>query len=323
MIVEKSTVQIKEQFVVPESLDGMRLDACLANLLPDYSRNIMKRWITDGNVYINGNSCRPRDKVHTDDDIKIDAEMQDRTTAQAEAIDLVTVFEDEDVLVINKPPGLVAQPARGNWEGTLVNALLHHSPELSKLPRAGLIHRLDKDTSGLLVIAKTLQAHTWLVDQLQQREVKRMYWAIAQGELISGGTIEAAMGRHPKQRTKMAVVENGKPATTHYRILERFINFTLVNVQLETGRTHQIRVHFAHKGYPLLGDSVYNGRMNLPKKCPPEMIEAIRDFKRQALHAHSLGFIHPKTKVYQEWEAPLPDDMLKLLECLRKFKKET
>ena len=312
-----STVHIQHEIIIPDTLESARLDSALAELLPDYSRSVIKQWIEQGGVTRNQGSCKPRDKVTSGDLININIDIADRTTLTAEDMPLDIVFEDDDIIVINKPPGIVVHPGSGNWDGTLVNALLHHCPTLAKLPRAGLIHRIDKETSGLLVIAKTLSAHTWLVEQLQAREFKRIYWAVVQGEIISGGSIDAPIGRHPRQRTKMAVVQSGKPATTHYRIKERFPHYTLLTVQLETGRTHQIRVHLAHKGYSLIGDPTYSGRFSLPKQCPPELAEVLKSFKRQALHAQSLGFIHPKTKIFQEWTAPLPQDMLKLIESLR------
>ena len=230
---------------------------------------------------------------------------------------LEILYEDSALIVLNKPPGLVVHPGAGNREGTLVNALLHHAPELANVPRAGVVHRLDKDTSGLLVVARTLAAHTHLVAQLQARTVKREYFAIVAGVMTAGGTIEAPVGRHPSERTRMAVVVGGREAVTHYRVLERFRGHTYVRVNLETGRTHQIRVHMAHLHYPLVGDPTYGGRLRLPADSSSTLREALRHFKRQALHAGVLGLIHPESGAALQWDAPLPADMQQLLEALR------
>lgn len=317
--MSQSTVAIQHQLCISSALDGHRLDSAIAELLPAYSRSLIKQWITSNYITLNGQTCRPRDLVVTDDTVEINALVADRTEHSAEDIALEIIFEDDELLVLNKPAGLVVHPGNGNWDGTLVNALLYHCPMLKQLPRAGLVHRIDKDTSGLLIVAKTLSTHTYLVDQLQRREIKRQYYALVQGELISGGDIDAPIGRHPRQRIKMAVVHNGKPAITHYRIAERFNHYTLLDVRLETGRTHQIRVHMAHLNYPLVGDTVYNPRFQLPKHCPEMVRQAVREFKRQALHAYGLGVIHPETKIFQQWTAPMPQDMLNLLEDIRNW----
>ena len=313
---------IRHQLIIDQTHSGRRLDSVIAELLPDYSRSLIKQWINEQAVVRNGQVCRPRDPVITDDVIEINATVRDRTQQIAQAITLDILHEDEALIIVNKPAGLVVHPGNGNWQGTLVNALLHHCPELAHLPRAGLIHRIDKDTSGLLAIAKTLASYTSMVNALQQREVKRQYVALVQGEPISGGTINIPIARHPRQRTKMSVMPNGKEAITHYRLNERFKHYTLLDVQLETGRTHQIRVHLAHAGYPLVGDSVYNPRYQLPKKCPETLLNTIRGFKRQALHAHQLGLIHPQQGQFLQWTAPLPEDMLNLIDVLRTWQTE-
>lgn len=302
---------------VPDELAGMRLDQALAELFPDYSRSKLQTWIKAGRVRVNDAALKPKDRVEGGEAVSLDAEPETVTRCDAEAIALDIVYEDKALLVVNKPAGLVVHPAAGNWGGTLQNALLHHDPKLAALPRAGIVHRIDKDTSGLLMVAKTLQAHHSLVGQLQERSIEREYLAIAQGRMTAGGTVDAPIGRHPVDRKRNAVRESGKEAVTHYRVLERFGHYTLIRLQLETGRTHQIRVHMEHIHYPLLGDPVYGGRFRLPPQCPPELEQQLRGFKRQALHAAKLGLQHPVSGDYLEWEAPLPDDMAQLLEALR------
>ncbi|MGE5492867.1 MAG: 23S rRNA pseudouridine(1911/1915/1917) synthase RluD [Actinomycetota bacterium] len=296
---------------VPDELAGRRLDQALAELLPQYSRNRLQSWVKDGQVQVDGAAeTEPKRKLRGGESVVVSAAPDIEALAeQAEDIPLSIVYEDDALLVIDKPAGLVVHPGSGNWSGTLMNALLHHCPAVEQVPRAGIVHRLDKETSGLLVVAKTLEAQTDLVRQLQARTVKRQYLAVAAGVLERDGRVEAPIGRHPVQRIKMAVVSEGrggKPAVTRYRVLERFARCTLVECSLETGRTHQIRVHMAHLGHPLVGDPVY-GRTD--RQLPP--------FHRQALHAARLGLIHPVTGEAMHWEAPLPEDMRELLEKLR------
>jgi 23S rRNA pseudouridine1911/1915/1917 synthase len=312
---------INLQAEVPESLIGRRLDQVTAELFSDYSRVRLQDWIRTGQVLVDGVAKRPRDHVRAGQIITLAATLaiaEERW--QAEPITLDIIYEDEALLVINKPVGLVVHPAAGNPDHTLVNALLYQCPELTHVPRAGIVHRLDKDTSGLLVVAKTLTAHAQLVRQLQAHKVKREYEAIVTGILISGGTIDAPLGRHTVHRKKRAVLEWGKPAITHYRVLERFQAHTRVKVQLETGRTHQIRVHMAHIHHPLIGDAVYGGRFQIPRGASEELIKTLRAFKRQALHAQHLSLVHPLTKKTIEWFAPIPADMQVLLDVLRQDK---
>jgi 23S rRNA pseudouridine1911/1915/1917 synthase len=308
---------IKLQSHIPEPLAGRRLDQALAQLFPEYSRARIQQWIETGKVLVNGQVKRSRDKVVAHQLVTIDVEMVKQDIWQPQAIPLTIVYEDEELLVINKPAGLVVHPGTGNPENTLINALLHYAPELAHLPRAGIVHRLDKDTSGLLVVARSLTAHHDLVKQLQARQVKREYEAIACGVLTAGGTVTTQIGRHPTQRTRMAVVSAGKPAITHYRVVERFRAHTHLQVSLETGRTHQIRVHMAYLKHPLFGDATYGGKTKLLSNPSPELIDMIKNFKRQALHACALGLVHPRTKHACYWKIPLPNDMQLLLEILR------
>jgi 23S rRNA pseudouridine1911/1915/1917 synthase len=302
---------------IPEEMSDLRLDQALARLFPDYSRSRLQAWIKAGQVMINGAALKAKDKICTGQEIHINAELIAETTSLPQAISLDILYEDDSIIVINKPAGLVVHPGTGNASYTLLNALLHHHPESVHLPRAGIVHRLDKETSGVLVVAKTLQAHTALVNQLHERTVKREYLAIVNGTLISGGTIDQPMDRHPRQRTKMAVVEDGKPAITHYRISERFPAHTALKVFLETGRTHQIRVHMAHIHHPLVGDPVYGGRLKLPANTSEACREALRSFKRQALHAKKLTLDHPETLEEISFKAPVPEDILALIACLK------
>lgn len=301
---------------VPEELAGMRLDQCLAEIFPDYSRSKLQTWVKAGRVLVDGEQRKGRDKLDGGEEIELDAEAEVVLECDAEDIPLDIVYEDDALLIINKPAGLVVHPAVGNWHGTLVNALLHHAPKLDTLPRAGIVHRLDKDTSGLLMVAKTLQAHTSLVEQLQERTITREYLALVKGWMTAGGTVDEPIGRHPVDRKRNAVRRDGKEAITHYRLEQRFKRHTLIRVKLETGRTHQIRVHMAHINYPLVGDPVYGGRFQMPAECSPALAEALRNFKRQALHAAKLGLDHPQTGEYFEWEQPMPDDMQNLIKLL-------
>lgn len=308
--------QINKETVVLEGMKGMRLDSAVAELFPEYSRSRLQDWIKAGELTVNGDIWKPKTKVKGGEILRLSALLVPEASWQAEAIALDIRYEDDDILVLNKAPGLVVHPGAGNQDGTLLNALLHHAPQLALVPRAGIVHRLDKDTSGLLVVAKTLEAHHSLVDQLSARSVRRQYEAIAVGVMTGGGTVTAPIDRHSHQRTKMAVVEGGKEAITHYRLVSRFRGHTHIRVSLETGRTHQIRVHMASIQYPLLGDDLYGGRLRHPKGATPELLEALRNFKRQALHAGKLGLTHPSTGEWLEWEAELPDDMAKILEIL-------
>lgn len=302
--------------VVPQDAAGQRLDQVLAALFPDFSRTRLQQWIRKGHVTVDGRTLSARDKVWGGECIAVRVEEEDEVSWSGEAIPLDIIYEDEAILVINKPPGLVVHPGAGNSKGTLVNALLYYAPELSKVPRAGVVHRLDKDTSGLLVIARTQTAQKHLVAQLQSRTMKREYSAIVVGKMTAGGSVETNIGRHPVERTRMAVVKNGREARTRYRVVQRFRYHTYIKVLLETGRTHQIRVHMAYLHYPLVGDPTYGGRLRFPAGASVQLQEALRQFKRQALHAGELGLIHPMTNASMRWDAPLPVDMQKLLEVL-------
>lgn len=301
---------------IPEELAGMRLDQVLAEIFSDYSRSKLQTWLKAGRVKVDGAQLKAKDKVEGGETIELDAEAEVVLECEAEAIPLDIVYEDESLLIVNKPAGLVVHPAAGNWTGTLQNALLNHVPSLETLPRAGIVHRIDKETSGLLMIAKTLQAHNSLVKQLQERSIEREYLAITKGRIIAGGTIDEPIGRHPTDRKRYAVRQTGKEAVTHYRVVERFARHTLIRVKLETGRTHQIRVHMAHIHFPLVGDPVYGGRFQLPPDCSEQLEAELRSFKRQALHAEKLGLLHPVTEEYCEWVQPMPDDMIRLLAAL-------
>ncbi len=301
--------------IIPPDMAGLRLDQALQKLLPEYSRSRLQEWIKQQRVTVAGSYATPKQAVWGGESVLVAPQALPAESAfVAQEIALDIAFEDEALIVINKPAGLVVHPGSGNWEGTLLNALLHHAPQLSGIPRAGIVHRLDKDTSGLLVVAKTLTAQTDLVRQLQARTVKREYLALAQGIVASDGEVEAPIGRHPQQRTKMAVVSGGKPARTHYRIVERFVVHTLLECRLETGRTHQIRVHLQSIGHALVGDPVYGGK---PVAATPAVREAVSKLGRQALHATRLGLFHPGSREPMEWHADMPADMLALLGTLR------
>ncbi|HFH4058382.1 23S rRNA pseudouridine(1911/1915/1917) synthase RluD [Pseudomonas aeruginosa] len=302
---------------VPFELGGQRLDQIAAQLFPEHSRSRLAGWIKDGRLTVDGAVLRPRDIVHSGAQLVLEAEQEAQGEWLAQDIELEIVYEDERILVIDKPAGLVVHPAAGHQDGTLLNALLYHVPDIANVPRAGIVHRLDKDTTGLMVVAKTLEAHTKLVAQLQARSVSRIYEAIVIGVITSGGTIDAPIGRHGVQRQKMAVVDAGKVAVSHYRVLERFRAHTHTRVKLETGRTHQIRVHMSHIGYPLVGDPVYGGRFRIPPVASQTLVQTLREFPRQALHARFLELDHPATGVRMKWESPLPEDFLWLLSLLR------
>lgn len=303
---------------IPVEMAGMRLDQVLAGLFGQYSRARLQQWIKQGDALVNGRQLRPRDKVLGGETVVLTVVTEPETRFEAQPIELDIVFEDEQVLVINKPAGLVVHPAAGNPDGTMLNALLHRAPELAHVPRAGIVHRLDKDTSGLLVVARTLESQTALVEQLQARAFLREYETIVCGVMTAGGTVDAPIGRHPVQRKRMTVLpQGGKEAITHYRVLERLRAHTHVSVRLETGRTHQIRVHMAHIHYPIVGDQVYAGRLKIPKQCSEELIQQLRGFRRQALHARHLGIVHPASGETMEWSQPIPKDMQDLLDSLR------
>ena len=311
-------------FTVPGEYAGLRLDQALAKLLPEYSRSRLQEWITQGWVTVGGAAATARQKVWGGEQVQVAPQAHpSEQPHRAEAIGLDVVYEDHSLLVVNKPAGLVVHPGSGNWEGTMLNALLHHAPQLAEIPRAGIVHRLDKDTSGLLVVAKTLTAQTALVRQLQARSVHREYYALVYGEVARDGTVDAPVGRHPTQRTKMAtgsvVAAHGKQAVTHYHVEERFPGCTLVRCKLETGRTHQIRVHMASIRHPLVGDHTY---LQGPQKCPPHMRAVLAAFPRQALHAARLGLEHPESGAWMEWQASLPQDMQELLRAVRRAAEE-
>lgn len=302
---------------VPEGLAGSRLDQVAAQLFPDYSRARLQIWIKNGELTVDGEVKKPREKLVSGELLELHAEVEDEERWGAEAIELDIVYEDEALLVINKPAGLVVHPGSGNASGTLLNALLAYLPDIASVPRAGIVHRLDKDTSGIMVVAKTLAAQTHLVNQLQARTVSRVYEAVVFGSLTGGGVVRADIGRHPRQRTKMAVVTmGGKEAITHYRIIKRFNNHCHIRCMLETGRTHQIRVHMAHIKHALVGDPLYGGRPRIPKGASEELINGLRTFGRQALHARQLTLIHPLSNEEVSWEIPLVDDMVNLVALL-------
>jgi 23S rRNA pseudouridine1911/1915/1917 synthase len=295
---------------------GMRLDQALAKALPQYSRARLRGWIEAGAVHVDGRQPRPRDIVKGGEQINIEAQIQPENRVAPEAMPLEVLFKDRALFVINKPPGLVVHPGAGNAAHTLQNALLALDSKLALVPRAGIVHRLDKDTSGLLVVARTPEAHTALVSALAAREVKREYVAICTGVMTGGGTVDQPIGRHRSVRTRMAVRGDGREAVTHYRVGKRFRAHTLVNVELETGRTHQIRVHLAHIGHPVVADPLYGGRRRLPRGASAALIAALEQFKRQALHAARLELAHPLTGNIVSWQAPLPNDMIQLIAAL-------
>jgi 23S rRNA pseudouridine1911/1915/1917 synthase len=296
---------------------GARLDQAASALFTDYSRARLQKWIRSGALTVNGQAAKTTYRVMGGEILQIDAEADVEDAVLAEEIPLDLVYIDPDLLIINKPAGLVVHPAAGNRDGTLQNALLHFDPGLAAIPRSGLVHRLDKETSGVMVVARSLRAHTSLVTQLQTRRMGRVYEALVKGEIRHGGTVDEPIGRHPRDRKRMAVVSSGRPAVSHYRVLQRFRDFTHLEVSLETGRTHQIRVHLAHLGYPVVGDTVYGRKPRSPKGMDPELLEAVREFPRQALHARTLRLHHPADDRPVEFHAPLPADMAALLSLLR------
>ncbi|MGH8030951.1 MAG: 23S rRNA pseudouridine(1911/1915/1917) synthase RluD [Luteimonas sp.] len=302
---------------VPGTASGRRFDAVLVELFPEFSRSRLSEWIKSGDALLDGRPVRPRAAVRGGEPVELRAVLDIHTTDAAEDIALDVLYEDRDVLVIDKPAGLVVHPGAGNRTGTLVNALLHRDPALAALPRAGIVHRLDKDTSGVMVVARTLPAHTGLVAQLSARKVHRQYLAIVLGALVSGGTANGAIDRHPRDRIRMTVRDDGRDAVTHYRLRERYRAHTALECRLETGRTHQIRVHMAHLKHPIVGDPLYGGSLKLPKGASDELIAALRGFRRQALHAETLEFVHPVSSAPIRCSAPVPSDMQALIALLR------
>ena len=302
--------------VIPDEYAGRRLDQALAALFPDITRSQLQQWIEAGHVSLDQRTPRKRDKVSGGETVAIALPPPRAPAGGPEDIPLTVVYEDEELLVINKPVGLVVHPGAGNRAHTLLNAVLHHHPPAAQLPRAGIVHRLDKDTSGLMVVAKTERSRQRLIRALQKRSVEREYVAIVHGVLVAGGTIDAPIGRHARDRLRMAVTDSGKPAVTHYRVLRRYRAHTLVQARLESGRMHQIRVHLAHLQFPVVGDPVYGGRLRLPKGASAPLTERLREFKRQALHAAKLALVHPVSGERMQWAASVPDDMARLMEAL-------
>lgn len=309
--------RIVKEAQVSLDLSGQRFDQIATELFSDYSRSRIQSWIKEGVLLVNGKQTKPKEKLFAGETITLNVELEEQVAHDAQSIPLDIVYEDDDILVINKPAGLVVHPAAGHHDGTLLNAILHHAPQTATVPRAGIVHRLDKETTGLMVVAKSIEAQTDLVAQLQDRSMGREYEAITIGAMTGGGVVDEPIGRHPHNRQKMAVEPlHGKEATTHYRLIKRYNNHTHIRLKLETGRTHQIRVHMAYIQYPLVGDPQYAGRLKMPKGCSPELQEALRGFRRQALHAKKLELSHPITGQWMEWEIDLPDDMKQLIEDL-------
>ena len=314
---EVTATRLSLQFQLDESYLGQRIDQVAALIWNDYSRERLKQWLKDGHLLVNGNSVKPKYKCEGDEVLTLNVELEAQTRSLPEDIPLNIIYEDDDILVINKPVGMVVHPGAGNSTGTLVNALLHHYPKSSELARAGLVHRIDKDTSGLLVVAKSLESQFSLSKQLAKKSVYRIYDVVVYGNIIAGGTIDEPIKRHPVDRVKMTVLPGGKDAVTHYNVKERFQHFTRVQARLETGRTHQIRVHFSYIGYGLVGDQVYMPRVRLPAGSSELLTDTLRGFKRQALHAAKLGLVHPKTGEDMMFEAPWPEDFAQLVDVLR------
>ncbi len=304
--------------VLNEEHAGKRLDVVLATLFPEYSRSRLKIWIEQGQVLVNGKTAKPKTKVLGDEELQLSVQnIESEKECVAEDIPLDIVYQDEAIIVVNKPAGLVVHPAAGHYSGTLQNALLYFDPALSAIPRAGIVHRLDKDTTGLMVVARNFSAHKYLVDQIQQHEVVRQYQALVYGVMTGGGKVDQPIGRHPRDRIKMTVRENGREAITHYRLLQRFREHSHLKIQLETGRTHQIRVHMNYLRHAIVGDPVYAGRHRNPAGATPQLLTFLQGFKRQALHAWKLSFVHPGSAQEVSFEAPLPDDMQQLISLLQ------
>lgn len=308
---------VLKEAIVPSEHHGQRVDVMLSQVFPDYSRSQLQQWLKEGAITLNDRILKAKEKVLGGEHVKLNVILEAANTSlEAEDIPLELIFEDEYLLVINKPAGLVVHPGAGNQAHTLVNALLHHAPTLTHLPRAGIIHRLDKETTGLLIIAKTLEAHTQLIRQMQAREINRHYLCLVYGHVISGGTVDTYFGRHPRNRLKMAVTTQGRQAITQYSVNQHFPHFSLLDVTLMTGRTHQIRVHMAHIKHPVVGDPLYGGRARYPAGISDALRDGIQGFKRQALHAKTLSFTHPITEKRLTFSAPLPDDFKFLLSIL-------
>jgi len=307
------------KIIIPERMTGQRFDVALSEMLPDYSRSKITAWIKSGEALINHKPFKPKDKVNGSEMVELTINQKQNNDWVGEDIPINVVFEDEDMIVLNKAVGLVTHPGAGNWSGTLANALLHYEPKLATLDRAGIVHRLDKNTSGLMVVARNEKSQKNLVEQLQTHSVSREYSAIVYGHMVSGGTIDKPIGRDTKDRVKQTVSSNGKEAVTHYRVIDRYQNHTHVKVILETGRTHQIRVHLSHIGYPLIGDSMYGSKVRFPRKADAILKKALVNFKRQALHSRKLTLAHPISGKLVSWKAPLPEDMLVLLDVLNDY----
>jgi 23S rRNA pseudouridine1911/1915/1917 synthase len=311
--------KIQLEIVIPEKFKGKRLDLALSKLFPEHSRSRIQSWIKAGEVEVNNSKYKQRNVVNSGDIIKINTTLKSIDKHQAEHIGLDVIHEDKAIIILNKPAGLVVHPGAGNQKHTLVNALLHFDEKLDVLPRAGIIHRLDKDTTGIMIIARTIESYTYLVNELQERNIKRNYKAIICGQLVAGGVIENKIGRHPVHRTKMAVTDKGKLATTHYRIIKKFQHYTYLDIQLGTGRTHQIRVHMNNEKHPIIGDPLYGKNTFIKKGIDASLREFIKNFKRQALHAYNLEFTHPISKKIISLKAELPDDMNNLIKILEMY----
>ena len=305
--------------ILPKRFNGQRIDSAMAEMLPNLSRSKITSSIKAGDALLNGHKFKPKDKASGEEIINFNIKIKNNNQWVAENISLDIIYEDEDILIINKPSGLVTHPGPGNWKGTLANALLHYNADLSRLDRAGIVHRLDKNTSGLMVVAKNPKSQKYLVEEFQAHSVEREYSAIVYGNMISGGIVNDPIARDPKERIKQAVRVNGKEAVTHYRVIDRYENHTHIKALLETGRTHQIRVHLSHIGYPLVGDPLYGGRLRFPKKAREEIKEALKAFQRQALHSKKLTLKHPTTGDEMSWKIELPEDMSMLLNALNTF----
>ena len=307
------------KIIIPNRFKGKRIDFVLSEMLPDLSRSKITNWIKSGDALINEKIFKPKDKVNGYETVHITFKPKTNINWVPEDIDLNIIYEDEDLIILNKPFGLVTHPGAGNWDGTLANALLYYDNNLSKLDRAGIVHRLDKNTSGLMVVSKNMKSQKFLVEQMQNHLVEREYSAIVYGHMISGGTINERIGRDSKDRLKQSISDNGKEAISHYRVIDRFTSHTHVNVLLETGRTHQIRVHLSHIGHPLIGDPTYGGRVRFPKKASDELKESLKNFARQALHSKKISLIHPVSGKLMSWKIDLPNDMQELLGTLKEF----
>jgi len=307
------------KIIIPERMAGQRIDVALSEMLPDYSRSKITAWIKSGEALIDHKPFKPKDKVNGSEMVELTISQKQNNDWVGEDIPLNVIFEDDDIIVLNKAVSLVTHPGAGNWSGTLANALLHYDPKLATLDRAGIVHRLDKNTSGLMVVSRNEKSQKYLVEQLQKHSVLREYSAIVYGHMVAGGTIDEPIGRDTKDRVKQAVSSHGKEAVTHYRVIDRYQNHTHVKAILETGRTHQIRVHLSHIGYPLIGDPMYGGKVRFPKKADEVLKEALVNFKRQALHARKLTLAHPISGELMSWKTPLPEDMLALLDVLSAY----